>query len=112
MRARSAVLLLVVALAGCGYNDESRPLVRGVGIGAGAGALAGTFMAGPPLGTVAGALWGAGLGGVTGYAIENTNGPPTLATLPPQFDGTVAVAMPGPPPAPAKDTSYRPFGDY
>ncbi len=112
MRPMPGVLLLVAALSGCGYYDESRPLVRAVGIGATAGALAGTLMAGPPTGTALGAIYGAGLGAATGFAIEGWSGSPALATLPPQFDGTVAVAPPAPAPPPTKDTSYKPFGDY
>ena len=112
MRAGPAVLLMVAVLAGCGYNDESRPLVRAVGLGATAGALGGTLFVGPPAGTAVGAIAGASAGAITGYAIERLSGTPALATLPPQFDGTVAVAPPAPPPSPAADTGYKPFGNY
>jgi hypothetical protein len=109
MRGLPRVLLVVAALGGCGY-DESRPLVRSVGIGAGAGAVGGTFLAGPPVGTAIGAMYGAVGGALIGYTIESSQ-TPAMATLPPQFDGTVAVAPPGKPP-PVKDTGYKPFGIY
>lgn len=106
------VLLLSLLLAGCGQQVEQRPLVRSVGIGTVAGAATGTFLMGPGAGTGLGAVVGAGAGAVGGLAWENLPKTQAMATLPPQFDGAVAVPAPPPAPPPAPAVGYKPFGSY
>lgn len=57
----SAVVILGLALAGCGHTVPDRTL-SGAGIGAAAGAVIGAFAGAP----AAGAAIGAAVGGVTG----------------------------------------------
>ena len=62
MKRTVAVTLVLVALAGCGYNKGERAL-SGAGIGAAVGAVGGAIIGGDP---VTGAAVGAGVGAATG----------------------------------------------
>ncbi len=65
MKTTIAVTLVLVALAGCGYDKGERAL-SGAAIGAGVGAVGGAIVGGnPAAGAVIGGAVGAGVGAAT-----------------------------------------------
>jgi hypothetical protein len=64
---RSIVLLVLLALSGCGSSQFDR-VSTGAGTGAGTGAVIG--LVGGPIGVAVGAAVGAGVGAVTGGSTD------------------------------------------